>query len=141
MKVQVIFTNFLIFFVSFLGLFSQVALGAPAPVELEKRDVYDPPVLYPHNGTVWYSGQRHNVTWYVETPHLNVTNHYGQIMLRKGNLTTPLILASEFDLFDGRVEVTVPWVLPADDYRVVVFGDSGNWSPTFTIIGNSMFTW
>lgn len=42
------------------------ALGAAIPAEtLEKRDVFVPPVLYPHKGTVWTKGQRHNVTWYV----------------------------------------------------------------------------
>ena len=40
----------------------QLALGAPAAVQ-EKRDVFVPPVLYPHAGTVWTKGQRHNVTW------------------------------------------------------------------------------
>ena len=34
----------------------------------QKRDVYSPRVLYPHTGTVWYSGQRHNVTWCAPPP-------------------------------------------------------------------------
>ena len=53
-----------------LGAASSLALTGAAP--LEKRDVYAPPVLYPHAGTVWYSGQKHNVTWYVY-PHECVT--------------------------------------------------------------------
>ena len=44
-----------------------VSMTAAAPTT-EKRDVYVPPVLYPHSGTVWYSGQRHNVTWCVKVP-------------------------------------------------------------------------
>lgn len=62
-------------------------------------------------------------------------------------------LASGFDILDGTVPITVPAVEPGDDYAVVrecnvpilmtlglayiscclVFGDSGNFSPAFTI--------
>lgn len=50
--------------VALFGIFfSQTS--AMALTSLEKRDVYTPPVLYPHAGTVWYKGQTHNVTWYV----------------------------------------------------------------------------
>ena len=43
---------------------SQIVLGAAVPAQAgEKRDVFVPPVLYPHAGTVWYKGQTHNVTW------------------------------------------------------------------------------
>lgn len=48
-----------------LALGAVAQLTGAAPVAEEKRDVYAPPVTYPHAGTVWYSGQRHNVTWYV----------------------------------------------------------------------------
>lgn len=43
-----------------LAAMSKVALAAPS---VEVRDVYAPVVTYPHHGTIWYSGQRHNVTW------------------------------------------------------------------------------
>ena len=43
------------------ALLSAVALTSAAPVE--ERDVYSPKVTYPHAGTVWESGQKHNVTW------------------------------------------------------------------------------
>ena len=49
--------------IAFLASWAQLVLGAPLE-SVEKRDVFVPPVLYPHAGTVWYSGQRHNVTWY-----------------------------------------------------------------------------
>ena len=65
----------------------------------------------------------------------------------------PVILAKGFDILDGRVEITVPWVMDRTDYSLVreyyasfhmlkfhfadyprsVFGDSGNFSPEFTI--------
>ena len=68
-----------------------------------------------------------------------------------------VILAKGFDILDGRVEITVPWVMDRTDYSLVreyyrfgvmrhsadnphpVFGDSGNFSPEFTINGPSPF--
>ncbi|KAJ7227733.1 hypothetical protein B0H12DRAFT_1205231 [Mycena haematopus] len=114
------------------------AIAAPTVVRampFESRDVYTPPVLYPHDGTVWYVGQRHNVTWDNSDPPVNITNKIGRIMLRKGGLTTPVILADNFSILLGRIEVTVPWVEDGSDYQIVLFGDSGNFSPDFTING------
>jgi hypothetical protein len=49
---------------AFSALMSAAALVAATPLALhEKRDVFVPPVLYPHAGTVWFVGQTHNVTW------------------------------------------------------------------------------
>ncbi|KAL1939163.1 hypothetical protein VTO73DRAFT_10204 [Trametes versicolor] len=140
-----------------LASWVQLALGAPT-ASLEKRDVFVPPVLYPHAGTVWTKGQRHNVTWDTSSAPVNITNKIGTILLRKGDLATPLVLASGFDILLGRIEVTVPWVIPDSDYSVVralllplslvfvwsltsrtVFGDSGNFSPEFTINGPAVF--
>ena len=45
-------------------VFSALVTSVNAAGPVESRDVYSPKVLYPHAGTVWYSGQRHNVTWY-----------------------------------------------------------------------------
>ncbi|KAJ6511643.1 hypothetical protein DFH09DRAFT_1198206 [Mycena vulgaris] len=118
-----------------LALVSAAALGAAVPLTLETRDVYVPPVTYPHNGTVWTVGQRHNVTWDTTNPPVHITNGIGRIMLRKGDLTTPVILQENFSILLGRIEVKVPWVEDGDDYRVVLFGDSGNFSPYFTING------
>ena len=42
------------------GAATQLASAAPT---VESRDVWTPPILYPHNGTVWRSGDRHNITW------------------------------------------------------------------------------
>ncbi|EIW51862.1 uncharacterized protein TRAVEDRAFT_32323 [Trametes versicolor FP-101664 SS1] len=124
-----------------LASWVQLALGAPTALlaGLEKRDVFVPPVLYPHAGTVWTKGQRHNVTWDTSSAPVNITNKVGTILLRKGDLATPLVLASGFDILLGRIEVTVPWVIPDSDYSVVLFGDSGNFSPEFTINGPAVF--
>ena len=45
------------------GVFFQLAAAVPV-ADMEKRDIWDPQLLYPHAGTVWYKGQTHNVTWY-----------------------------------------------------------------------------
>jgi len=103
---------------------------------LEKRDVFVPPVLYPHAGTVWTVGQRHNVTWDTSNHPVNITNKIGVILLRKGGIATPIILGNGFNILLGRIEVTVPWVLDGSDYQIVLFGDSGNFSPVFTINGS-----
>ncbi|KAJ7923454.1 hypothetical protein B0H13DRAFT_2230169 [Mycena leptocephala] len=122
-------------FATLFTLLSAAALAAVQATPLMPRDVYVPPVLYPHNGTVWFVGQRHNVTWDNTNPPVNITNKIGRIMLRKGGLTTPVILQENFSILLGRIEVTVPWVDDGSDYQVVLFGDSGNFSPFFTISG------
>lgn len=53
------FMNTLLFFVAAL-----VAVVSAAPA-LMRRDVFVPPILYPHAGTVWKVGHKHNVTWCV----------------------------------------------------------------------------
>ncbi|KAI0055748.1 hypothetical protein BV25DRAFT_1873032 [Artomyces pyxidatus] len=127
------FTNAItsLFFLFAATMFSLVAAAPLA--RLQSRDVYTPPVLYPHAGTVWKVGARHNVTWDNSDPPVNITNPIGQILLRKGDFTLDGPLASGFNLTAGRVEVTVPHVKPGHDYVIVLFGDSGDWSHKFTI--------
>ncbi|KAK0216642.1 hypothetical protein EDD85DRAFT_869772 [Armillaria nabsnona] len=123
------FTSLLFAFVSVFTLVFAI------PVNLDKRDVFVPPILYPHSGTVWTINQRHNVTWDTSNAPVNITNSRGIIVLRKDNRATPLIIAEGFDIRLGRFEITVPWVVQGDDYSLVLFGDSGNWSENFTITG------
>ncbi|OCH93446.1 hypothetical protein OBBRIDRAFT_832690 [Obba rivulosa] len=138
MKFTIAFMTVCLFFVSLLGVFAQLASARPVQ---KKRDVYSPRVLYPHNGTVWSKGQRHNVTWDTSNRPAEITNPIGEIHLAQaqGDIIYPLILASNFSVLDGRVEVEVPWVATSSDYTVVLFGDSGNASPAFTIQGPSIF--
>ncbi|GJE98815.1 hypothetical protein PsYK624_150520 [Phanerochaete sordida] len=114
-----------------LGLLASAGLSAAAPVE--SRDVYAPKVLYPHAGTVWYSGQRHNVTWDNSDPPKSISNR-AFIVMRQDVFFIPVVLAHDFDLRAGRVEVTVPDVVTGN-FSIVLFGDSGNWGETFTING------
>ncbi|KZP20308.1 hypothetical protein FIBSPDRAFT_861835 [Athelia psychrophila] len=110
-------------FALFFALFSALSLTSAAPLSLDKRDVYDPPVTYPHSGTVWKVGAKHNVTWNTSNPPKQITNTIGQIYLRHGDSTQPTALASGFSILDGHKEITVPSLM----------GDSGNWSDEFKI--------
>ncbi|TFY81437.1 hypothetical protein EWM64_g2576 [Hericium alpestre] len=123
--------NFTILFNVFALFFATLfALGSAAP--LQARDVYVPPITYPHAGTVWKIGNHHNVTWDVSNPPQNITNSIGFIeLVTNGRITGPT-LASNFSILLGRIEVQVPDVKPGP-YQLVLFGDSGNDSPIFHI--------
>ena len=60
------FTTALTMFSAALFALLATLVGAvPTAVHapLEARDVFVPPVTYPHAGTVWYRGQTHTVKW------------------------------------------------------------------------------
>ncbi|KAF7792840.1 hypothetical protein EIP86_003941 [Pleurotus ostreatoroseus] len=115
-----------------LGAVSSLATAGASPIE--SRDVYSPKMLYPRAGTVWYSGQTHNVTWDNSDPPQSISNR-AFILLRSGDYETPVVLAHDFDLRAGRIEVKVPDVITGSNYSLVLFGDSGNWGESFTING------
>ncbi|KAK0202478.1 hypothetical protein DFS33DRAFT_1384833 [Desarmillaria ectypa] len=117
----------------FALLFPLSVLSAPVSVP---RDVYVPPVVLPGSGSVWAVGSTQTVTWDASKPPGQITNPTGSIRLRKANKTLPLILAEGFSILDGKAQVTVPSVEPGNDYRIVLFGDSGNWGTPFTITQN-----
>ncbi|KAF8275168.1 hypothetical protein EI94DRAFT_1560584, partial [Lactarius quietus] len=103
---------------------------------LAVRDVYVPRVTYPSTGCIWKIGTSYNVTWDNSNPPQEITNPDGVIYLRKGDLITDsawAILASDFKVVKGHVTVKVPKVQPGNDYSLVLIGDSGNFSPQFTI--------
>ncbi|KAJ7935926.1 hypothetical protein B0H13DRAFT_2261979 [Mycena leptocephala] len=104
------------------------AVNAAGPTPL---DVFVPPITSPTAGTVWVSKTQQNVTWDASRAPPTISNQ-AMVLLRKGDTTFPFILAKGFDLRKGSVEITVPYVF-ADNYQVVLFGDSGNFSPVFAI--------
>ncbi|KAF5330273.1 hypothetical protein D9758_014455 [Tetrapyrgos nigripes] len=113
----------------FLAALLNLVLSAPLAV----RDVYAPPVLCPHNGTVWKVGHKHNVTWDISNPPAQITNRLGMIVLVKnGRLDIDHPLAKGFEITTGRFEIKVPDVKPGV-YKLVLFGDSGNDSEEFRI--------
>ena len=118
----------------FLSSLLTLVNAKPIALNLEARDVWTPPITDPNNGTVWIVGEKRIVTWDTSNPPKPISNQFGgRIQLRKGGFITPAILADNFDLLLGQIEVTVPWVEDGDDYHLVLFGDSGNWSQFFTI--------
>ncbi|KZT27405.1 hypothetical protein NEOLEDRAFT_1026610, partial [Neolentinus lepideus HHB14362 ss-1] len=107
---------------------------------LAARDIWDPPVTSPTGGTVWNVGETQTVTWDTSSPPSVVTSYNGQLVLGYldpnspgEHLTLGIPLASGFNLTDGKVSFTVPDVPTRSSYIVVLFGDSGNASPEFTI--------
>ncbi|OSC97236.1 hypothetical protein PYCCODRAFT_1419907 [Trametes coccinea BRFM310] len=116
--------------ISFLLALFAVVSALPLAV----RDVFVPPVTYPHAGTVWKVGSHHNVTWDTSNAPAQITNKEGRVVLAKGGvLDYEHPLANGFDILLGRIEVKVPDVEPGSDYTIVLFGDSGNDSAEFTI--------
>lgn len=118
------------------------------------RDVWVPQITCPDASTVWAAGGTYTVTWDTSSEPAQVTNSDGLVYLRIGSATQSTPLAQGFPLADGHVDVTIPAdTVPADDWILVrksilsgsleaasnlglfspVFGDSGNWSPPFTI--------
>jgi len=126
-----IMTSFTTFLFAILSLFA-LALGAP--MVLDTRDVFVPPVTYPHTGTVWKIGNHHNVTWDTSKAPKQITNTKGKVLLaHEGVQDVDHPLAQGFNILDGHVVIQVPKVSPGNKYAVVLFGDSGNYSPDFTI--------
>ncbi|KAE9405710.1 hypothetical protein BT96DRAFT_972372 [Gymnopus androsaceus JB14] len=131
---------FTLLFVTILS--SSVHASPVSPIQ--KRDVFTPPITYPTNTTVWNKercimllvGPDSTRCRDISGAPVNITNRFGgRIQLRAGGLTTPLILADSFDVLLGTYPVTVPWVISGDDFQLVFFGDSGDFSAEFTING------
>ncbi|RPD57049.1 hypothetical protein L227DRAFT_578239 [Lentinus tigrinus ALCF2SS1-6] len=105
------------------------------------RDVWAPTVTAPDAETVWTIGSTVTVRWDASHPPNRVTNYEGKLLLghfEDGDNTNEHLdiehpLAEGFNLTQGHVKVKVPDVKPSNHYIVVLFGDSGNWSPQFTI--------
>ncbi|TCD70869.1 hypothetical protein EIP91_001177 [Steccherinum ochraceum] len=117
----------------FFALITFTAFAAALPVYL--RDVFVPPITSPDAGTIWVVGQTHNVTWDINGAPSQITNTNGTIVLvTNGRLDLENPLADNFSILDGFHPVTVPDVPDSADYALVLFGDSGNISPNFTII-------
>lgn len=129
---------------SFTTLFSALvvaassAVAAPAsPLELI---VFSPTITGPTAGAIWTSGSSQTVTWDTSNIPAEKENSTGLLLLGRlqnnsENLDIAHPLAVDFPIKDGSVNITVPNEPFGMDYIVVLFGDSGNKSPEFTIIG------
>ncbi|KDN52331.1 hypothetical protein K437DRAFT_243795 [Tilletiaria anomala UBC 951] len=122
---------------------------SPADPENAKRDekqtlaeriVYNPHITSPAGGEVWTAGSQQTVTW--DTSDLPAELEHATSMLKlgfepadgSGGLNEKWTLADDFPTRAGTVSFTLPTDLETrNDYIVVLFGDSGNASPHFTI--------
>ncbi|KAG5634307.1 hypothetical protein H0H81_002472 [Sphagnurus paluster] len=95
------------------------SIVSAVPTDVSTQDVYVPPVTAPLGGTVWKVGSLQTVKWDTSNPPKTITNSIGTILLRKANLTTPVVLADGFKILNGKQTVLVPWVVDGDDYQVV----------------------
>jgi len=55
----------------------------------------------------------------VSNPPKQITNSRGRLLLRRGGINTGLIIADNFDILTGRLEITVPWVVDGDEYSLI----------------------
>ncbi|KAI0639639.1 hypothetical protein C8Q77DRAFT_1152603 [Trametes polyzona] len=106
------------------------------------RDVWSPPIVSPDADTVWKAGSMVKVVWDTSSRPRRVTNWNGKIVLgyledgdeNNEHLNFDHPLADGFNLTHGHIMVRVPDVTPSNEYIIVLFGDSGNRSPKFTIV-------
>ncbi|KAF9788161.1 hypothetical protein BJ322DRAFT_1106174 [Thelephora terrestris] len=118
------------------GLVSALLVGAS---DATTQDVWAPPITYPTAGVVLNYAQTYNFTWDASNPPAQITNQVAAIYLRQNGRTLPIILAGGVPITQGYVLVTIPWV-DSGSYQAVFFGDSGNFSPQFSIASPSPFT-
>ncbi|KIL61384.1 hypothetical protein M378DRAFT_199551 [Amanita muscaria Koide BX008] len=130
-------------FISFI-LVSLLFLTSALAVPLHKRDVVDPPVTAPNASTVWTAGSTQLVVWDTSKlpPYNQITNKVGTVVLgfldsNGENLMLDKPLAKGFNITQGSIQVVVPNVQTRTNYIIVLMGDSGNASPTFSILSDS----
>ncbi|GJE98575.1 GPI anchored serine-threonine rich family protein [Phanerochaete sordida] len=96
--------------------------------------VYVPKITSPAAGTVWTAGNTYTVTWDTSDAPESISNGSKVVLAKGGSQDYQHPLAEGFDLRAGSVEITIPAGTAAgSDYAIVLFGDSGNYSPEFTI--------
>ncbi|KII86647.1 hypothetical protein PLICRDRAFT_114099 [Plicaturopsis crispa FD-325 SS-3] len=126
------------------SLFAAAALSlavSAKPIKPQRLDVWSPHITAPVAGVSWPAGSQQTVTWATDDiPRTSDTGNHGLLLLGHGggpgisenlNITHPL--AVNFPISDGTVSFTLLDAPPRDDYFVVLFGDSGNKSPPFSI--------
>ncbi|KAM5534991.1 hypothetical protein V8D89_011364 [Ganoderma adspersum] len=130
---------------SVLAAATAAVSAAPAKVfnsnDVGKVDlVFRPDITAPVAGAVWNTGTIQTITWDTSDIPTEALNQTGLVLLgyiEDGDMSEHLDvqhpLASRFPITDGSVNITVPEVDTRDDYVIVLFGDSGNTSPKFTI--------
>ncbi|KJA15865.1 hypothetical protein HYPSUDRAFT_48030 [Hypholoma sublateritium FD-334 SS-4] len=123
---------------AFIAALASSAIAVSLPAR-SAQDVFTPAITSPKAGDIWNVGSSQTVTWDASNPPAQLTNNIGQIMLVKNGYTTPVVLAAGFPILDGSATFVVPNVINGTNYAVQLFGDSGDLSPAFTVIGSNSF--
>ncbi|EKM50602.1 uncharacterized protein PHACADRAFT_263968 [Phanerochaete carnosa HHB-10118-sp] len=96
--------------------------------------VFVPKITCPTADTVWTAGSTCTVTWDTSDAPESISNGSKVVLAKDGLQDYQHPLAEGFDLRAGSVQITIPAdTAPGSDYAIVLFGDSGNYSPKFTI--------
>ncbi|KAF8625730.1 hypothetical protein AX15_005221 [Amanita polypyramis BW_CC] len=102
--------------------------------------VFNPTITSPAPGDMWKMGKTYNATWNISNIPPEKQNATGLILLgyeedNSENLDIEHPLANNFPLKTGSVPITMPFNIQSrPNYIIVLFGDSGNTSPQFSII-------
>ncbi|KAF9484635.1 hypothetical protein BDN70DRAFT_872148 [Pholiota conissans] len=116
----------------FLTLFCLLFVVSASPLSLVAKsalDVFVPRIIKPDASTVWVIGQQATVVWDTSDAPESISNGASVYLHNFGTV------AKDFDLRAGNVTFLVPYVLPGS-YYITLFGDSGNYSPVFTIVAS-----
>ncbi|KAL6302859.1 hypothetical protein BKA93DRAFT_381266 [Sparassis latifolia] len=129
------------FFTSVLtAMFATLAASTLAtPISRAEDDIVSPQITYPTTGAVWIPFTNQTVTWDTSNIAPADANNTGLLLLgyneaNSEHLDIQYPLATQFPIGAGSVDIVVPNVTLRTDYIVVLFGDSGNASPEFTIL-------
>ncbi|KAG2151194.1 uncharacterized protein EDB93DRAFT_1224928 [Suillus bovinus] len=113
--------------------YASCAPSVPAVMRRDASDVWTPRITSPTSHTKWTVGGTFLVTWDTSSKPAQVTNPIGEVFLHHNGRTQSNPIASGFPLSDGEVHVTVPHDTTPGKYKIVLFGDSGDWSARFSI--------
>ncbi|PPQ66210.1 hypothetical protein CVT26_011069 [Gymnopilus dilepis] len=100
-----------------------------SPLALEARnklDVFVPRIIKPDSNTVWTIGQEATVVWDTSDAPATISNGASVVLNDFG------VVAKGFDLKAGNVSFIVP-VVATGPHFITLFGDSGDYSPVFTV--------
>ncbi|KAJ6508522.1 hypothetical protein C8R45DRAFT_967712 [Mycena sanguinolenta] len=131
-----------------ISLLASAAIAVAAPLGPQQLDVISPAIISPNASDCWTLGSIQKVTWDTSKIPPAFAGNKGMLVLghlteytdstgRKQisenlNYTNPL--ANNFTIGEGHWTGMIPYdIPPRDDYILVLFGDSGNRSPSFKI--------
>ncbi|KAJ6585178.1 hypothetical protein B0H19DRAFT_1250057 [Mycena capillaripes] len=135
-------------FNTLISLLAMLVAADASPLRPQQLEVITPHITSPTAAVRWAQCSNQTITW--DTTHIPpaFVNNTGMILLghngvlydskgnpqRTENLNTTHPLATHFAIGCGSVQISVPCdIPPRSTYIVVLFGDSGNCSPEFTI--------